>query len=78
MAPRADNPDPLHMSTCDRIKEVAHRHGKKVCMHCASAEFAAASVKRGFDMVMITSDLSSMIAGIKKEMIAFHEALKGS
>jgi len=28
--------------------------------------------------VMITSDLSSMIAGIKKEMIAFHEALKGS
>jgi hypothetical protein len=29
-------------------------------------------------MVMITSDLSSMIAGIKKEMIAFHEALKGS
>jgi 4-hydroxy-2-oxoheptanedioate aldolase len=78
MAPRADNPDPLHMSTCDRIKEVAHRHGKKVCMHCASAEFAAASVKRGFDMVMITSDLTSMIAGIKKEMIAFHEALKGS
>jgi 4-hydroxy-2-oxoheptanedioate aldolase len=78
MAPRADNPDPLHMSTCDRIKEVAHRHGKKVCMHCASAEFAAASVKRGFDMVMITSDLSSMIAGIKKEIINFHEALKGS
>jgi 4-hydroxy-2-oxoheptanedioate aldolase len=78
MAPRADNPDPLHMSTCDRIKEVAHRHGKKVCMHCASAEFAAASVKRGFDMVMITSDLTSMIAGIKKEIIGFHEALKAS
>jgi len=78
MAPRADNPDPLHMSTCDRIKEVAHRHGKKVCMHCASAEFAAASVKRGFDMVMITSDLTSMIAGIKKEITGFHEALKAS
>jgi len=27
---------------------------------------------------MITSDLSSMIAGIKKEIINFHEALKGS
>ena len=78
MAPRADNPDPLHMSTCDRIKEVAHRHGKKVCMHCASAEFAAASVKRGFNMVMITSDLTSMIAGIKKEITNFHEALKGN
>ncbi len=76
MAPRADNPDPLHMSTCDRIKEVAHRHGKKVCMHCASAEFAAAAVKRGFDLVMITSDLGSMIAGVKLQINAFNEALK--
>jgi hypothetical protein len=47
-------------------------------MHCASAEFAAASVKRGFDMVMITSDLTSMIAGIKKEITNFHAALKAS
>ena len=78
MAPRADNPDPVHMSTCERIKEAAHRHGKKVCMHCAGAEFAAASVKRGFDMVMITSDITSLIAGVKKQIITFHEALKGS
>jgi hypothetical protein len=27
---------------------------------------------------MITSDLTSMIAGIKKEIIGFHEALKAS
>jgi hypothetical protein len=47
-------------------------------MHCASAEFAAASVKRGFDMVMITSDITSLIAGVKKQIITFHEALKGS
>jgi hypothetical protein len=47
-------------------------------MHCASAEFAAASVKRGFDMVMITSDLTSMIAGVKKEITNFHQALKGN
>ena len=47
-------------------------------MHCASAEFAAASVKRGFDMVMITSDLACMIAGAKKQITSFHEAIKGS
>jgi hypothetical protein len=29
-------------------------------------------------MVMITSDLTSMIAGIKKEITGFHEALKAS
>jgi 4-hydroxy-2-oxoheptanedioate aldolase len=76
MAPRADNPDPLHMATCDRIKEVAHRHGKKVCMHCASAGFAAGAIQRGFDLVMITSDLGSMIAGVKLQINAFNEALQ--
>lgn len=76
MAPRADNPDPLHLATCDRIKEVAHRHGKKVCMHCASAGFAAGAIQRGFDLVMITSDLGSMIAGVKLQITAFNEALK--
>jgi hypothetical protein len=29
-------------------------------------------------MVMITSDLTSMIAGIKKEITNFHAALKGN
>jgi 4-hydroxy-2-oxoheptanedioate aldolase len=76
MAPRADNPDPLHMATCDRIKEAAHRHGKKVCMHCASAGFAAGAIQRGFDLVMITSDLGSMIAGVKLQINAFNEALQ--
>jgi hypothetical protein len=47
-------------------------------MHCASAEFAAASVKRGFDMVMITSDITCMIAGLKKQITTFQDALKGS
>jgi hypothetical protein len=35
-------------------------------------------VKRGFDMVMITSDLNSMIAGAKRQITNFHEALKGT
>jgi hypothetical protein len=37
-------------------------------MHCASGAFAAGAVKRGFDMVMVTSDISCMIAGVRKEM----------
>jgi 4-hydroxy-2-oxoheptanedioate aldolase len=68
MAPRADNPDPLHMATCDKIREAAHKHGIKACMHCASAAFAAASVKRGFDLIMLTSDLASMIAGVRRQL----------
>src|SRR6201996_219871 len=68
MAPRADNPDPLHLATCDKILETAHKHGIKCVMHCAGAAFAASAVKRGFDMVMLTSDASCMVAGARKEL----------
>ena len=68
LAPRGDNPDPLHMETCDKIKDAAHRHGKKACMHTASAAFAAGAIKRGFDLVMLTSDLNCMIAGARKQL----------
>ena len=68
LAPRGDNPDPLHMATCDQIREAAHRHGKKAAMHCMSAAFAAGAIKRGFDLVMLTSDLNCMLAGAKKQL----------
>jgi 4-hydroxy-2-oxoheptanedioate aldolase len=45
-------------------------------MHCACAGFAAGAIKRGFDLVMITSDLGSMIAGVKLQITTFNEALK--
>ena len=58
LPPRPDNPDPTHLATCDKIRDTAHKHGIKAVMHCAGAEFAAGAVKRGFDMVMLTSDLA--------------------
>ncbi|MCC8431467.1 aldolase/citrate lyase family protein [Reyranella aquatilis] len=68
LPPRGDNPDPLHIATCDKILAAAHKAGIKCVMHCATAEFAAGAIKRGFDMVMVTSDLSCMIAGAKSEL----------
>ena len=68
LAPRGDNPDPLHLATCDKILAAAHKAGIKCVMHCAGAPFAAGAVKRGFDMVMLTSDLSCMIAGAKMQL----------
>jgi 4-hydroxy-2-oxoheptanedioate aldolase len=56
------------MSTCDRIRDAAHKHGIKAVMHCASAAFAAGAVKRGFDSVMLTSDLASMVAGVRRQL----------
>ena len=40
-------------------------------MHCASAAFAAGAVKRGFDMVMLTSDFACMIAGARLQLDEF-------
>ncbi|MEX2221936.1 MAG: aldolase/citrate lyase family protein [Candidatus Rokuibacteriota bacterium] len=68
MTPRPDNPDPAHMATCDRIRDAAHKHKIKAAMHCASAAFAAGAVKRGFDLVMLTSDLACMVAGVRKQL----------
>ena len=70
MAPRADNPDPTHLATCDKIRDTAHKHGIKCVMHCAGAEFAAGAIKRGFDMVMLTSDLNCLIAGVRQQLDA--------
>ena len=75
LPPRLDNPDPLHMATCDKIREAAQRHGKKACMHCGSAAFAAGAVKRGFDLVMLTSDLQSMVAGARRQLDDLKAAL---
>ncbi|MBK7474458.1 MAG: 2,4-dihydroxyhept-2-ene-1,7-dioic acid aldolase [Betaproteobacteria bacterium] len=74
-AARLDNPDPLHMATCDKIREAAQRHGKKACMHCGSAAFAAGAIKRGFDLVMLTSDLQSMVAGARRQLDDLKAAL---
>jgi 4-hydroxy-2-oxoheptanedioate aldolase len=72
LPPKPDNTEPVHLETCNRILESAHKHGIKAVMHCAGADFAADAVERGFDMVMLTSDLNSMIAGAKAQL----EALK--
>jgi 4-hydroxy-2-oxoheptanedioate aldolase len=68
LAPRGDNPDPLHLKTCNTILATAHKHGIKAVMHCATGAFAADALNRGFDMVMVTSDLSCMIAGVKAQL----------
>ena len=68
LPPRPDNPDATHLATCDKILAAAHKHKIKAVMHCASAAFAAGAIKRGFDMVMLTSDISCMVAGARAQL----------
>jgi 4-hydroxy-2-oxoheptanedioate aldolase len=68
LPPGPDKKDAIHLEACDRIRDAAHKHGIKACMHCASAAFAAGAVKRGFDLIMLTSDLASMVAGARRQL----------
>jgi len=76
LPPQADNSNPLHLETCDKIRDTAHKHGIKAVMHCASAAFASEAVERGFDMVMLTSDLNSLISGVRGQLDDLNEKTK--
>jgi 4-hydroxy-2-oxoheptanedioate aldolase len=78
LLPKPDNTDPLHLETCHRIRDAAHRHGKKACMHCASGAFAAGAAARGFDLVMLTSDILSLIGGVRKQLDDFKAGVKSA
>ena len=64
------------METCDKIRDTAHKHGIKAVMHCATGAFAADAINRGFDMVMLTSDLSCMAAGAQVQLNDFKSGIK--
>ena len=68
LPPGPDKKDAIHLEACDRIRDAAHKHGIKACMHCASAAFAASSIKRGFDLVMLCSDLACLVAGARRQL----------
>lgn len=71
LPPRGDNDTPIHLETCNRIKDTAHKHGIKAAMHCASPEFAAGAIKRGFDMIMLTSDVACMQVAARSQLASF-------
>jgi 4-hydroxy-2-oxoheptanedioate aldolase len=74
LPPRGDNDDPLHIQTCDNIRETAHKHGIKAAMHTASAAFSAGSVARGFDLVMLTSDVLCLRSAATQQLRELKEA----
>jgi hypothetical protein len=56
ITPATGAPTHLPYSTCRSLRLIRR------------AAFAAGAVKRGFDMVMLTSDLSCMVAGARMQL----------
>ena len=78
LPPGVDVEEPAHLAACDLIRDTAHRHGKRAAMHCYSAQFAARAVARGFDLVMLTSDVASLTQGVKTLLGAFRAAISAA
>ena len=70
LPPRADNPDPKHVSTVARIREACARHGVVPGIHCNSAAFVSEKIGEGFKMVMLTSDSILINRGATAELAA--------
>jgi hypothetical protein len=47
-------------------------------MHTMSAAFAVGALQRGFDLVMLTSDLGSMVAGARRQLDDLKAAMGAS
>src|SRR5258708_7695986 len=47
LAPRGDNPDPLHLATCAKILAAAHKPGIQSVMPSAGAPLPSAALNRG-------------------------------
>ncbi|KAF9255292.1 Phosphoenolpyruvate/pyruvate domain-containing protein [Marasmius fiardii PR-910] len=61
------NPDP-HPEVeimIQRVKDVAHAHGKKCMMYVGTGEQAARRAKEGFDMVSLSNDAAMLQLGLK-------------
>lgn len=76
LPPRGDNETPIHLETCDRIRETAHKAGIKAAMHCASPAFAGGAAKRGFDLVMLTSDVQCLGGAARRQLDELEVAKK--
>jgi hypothetical protein len=44
-------------------------------MHCASGVFAADAIRRGFDLVVLTSDMNAMVAGARRQIDEFNSSI---
>jgi len=61
--PRGDQTDPVVVEAIDAILRSARRAGLKAGIYCSSADYAEAMMKKGFDLVTVTSDAAMIGSG---------------
>jgi 4-hydroxy-2-oxoheptanedioate aldolase len=74
LTPGMDREEPEMIEAIQAIREAARRQGKKACLHCASADYAARGVAWGFDLVTVSAD-SRLLAQAAAESVGRFRAL---
>jgi 4-hydroxy-2-oxoheptanedioate aldolase len=61
--PRADQTDPIVVEAIDKILATAKKAKLKAGIYCRNADYAEAMMKKGFDLVTVTSDEAMLATG---------------
>lgn len=68
LVPSSDGAEPEFMEALARIREGARRHNVALGIFSSDGQAAALRVSQGFQMISVTTDISSMIAGAARNL----------
>ena len=68
LTPSSDGAEPEFMDALERIKTAARKHSVALGIFSSNGETAAERVRQGFQMISVTTDISSMIAAATQNL----------
>ncbi len=68
LTPSSDGAEPEFLSALERIKDAARKHHIATGIFSSNGETSAERVRQGFQMISITTDVSSMIAAATQNL----------
>jgi 4-hydroxy-2-oxoheptanedioate aldolase len=77
LPPGFDREEPEMIEAFKTIREAAHRHGIKACLHCGGPEYAARGVEWGFDLVTVSGDSRLLAQAAGASVGRFRELVPG-
>ncbi len=68
LTPSSDGVEPEFMDALERIKAAARKHSVALGIFSSNGEAAAERIRQGFQMISVTTDISSMIAAARQNL----------
>jgi len=68
LPPSSDGAEPEFMEALERVKAAARKHSVALGIFSSDGEAAAERVRQGFQMISVTTDISSMIAAATRNL----------